>query len=406
MFGISLSGLNCSQKYLDVTSNNIANANSIGFKRSRAEFADIYSMGVFSNHKTAVGLGATCATVAQQFVQGSLSGDTGNNLDMAIQGGGFFVLSPEANESAATSAQSRTYTRAGAFETNKDGFVVTPQGDYLQVWDVNEENRAASLDITSTHALKIPSDTGAPRQSTELGIKLNLPANATAKTVTGFDPSNSATYNCSTSQTLNDSLGGTHTLTYYFVKNGSLTEADGKTSNNTTLWTAFTYVDGKPVDIADLKTDDPSTPAAPVTVLDADGKPDTCPSGDKDNPVIVTIDDANSSINGTTLHGFQMIFDASGTRTTLYPQALYLANLKNTYPVDTDRGEYSLNYVLGTGQTDQQVHLTMTSTQYGSSAFTVNESPTNDGYSTGLLINCSVDSDGVVQAEYSNGRNV
>ena len=91
MFGISLSGIKNSQKYLDVTSNNIANANTIGFKKSRAEFADLYSASVFQNHKTSVGMGSQNVSVSQQFVQGNLSGDTGNNLDMAIQGNGFYL---------------------------------------------------------------------------------------------------------------------------------------------------------------------------------------------------------------------------------------------------------------------------------------------------------------------------
>lgn len=98
MFNTSISGLNGSQKYLDTTSNNIANANSYGFKKSRAEFADLYANTVFTSTKTATGMGVTTTTVAQQFSQGSLTGDTGNNLDMAISGNGFFVLSNEAND--------------------------------------------------------------------------------------------------------------------------------------------------------------------------------------------------------------------------------------------------------------------------------------------------------------------
>ncbi|MBQ1873160.1 MAG: flagellar hook-basal body complex protein [Succinivibrionaceae bacterium] len=71
-FNTALSGLNASQKHLDVTANNIANVNTIGFKCSRAEFADVYSQSIFSNAKTTVGNGVTTATVAQQFHQGSI----------------------------------------------------------------------------------------------------------------------------------------------------------------------------------------------------------------------------------------------------------------------------------------------------------------------------------------------
>ena len=138
MFGISVSGIKNSQKHIDVTSNNISNTNSYGFKKSRAEFADVYANSVFTNSKTNSGMGVQNTVVSQQFVQGALSGDTGNPLDMAIQGNGFFVL-----EGPGSNAQ--TFTRNGAFQINKEGFVVTAMGDYLQGWDVNPDGTTTSL---------------------------------------------------------------------------------------------------------------------------------------------------------------------------------------------------------------------------------------------------------------------
>ena len=88
-FNISLSGLNAAQKDLDVTGNNIANASTIGFKQSRAEFADVFSNSVFANTKTQVGSGVNTAAVSQQFTQGALQ-STNNSLDLAIKGDGFF----------------------------------------------------------------------------------------------------------------------------------------------------------------------------------------------------------------------------------------------------------------------------------------------------------------------------
>lgn len=168
MFNTSITGINGSQKYLDTTSNNIANANSYGFKKSRAEFADLYTNSVFTSSKTATGMGTNTTTVAQQFAQGSLSGDTGNNLDMAISGNGFFVLANEANDTATANNGDRTYTRNGAFELNPNGYVVTAMGDYLQGYPVDQDGNVSNLDITSTKAIRIPSDTGAPRASSKL----------------------------------------------------------------------------------------------------------------------------------------------------------------------------------------------------------------------------------------------
>lgn len=402
MFGISISGVRNSQKYLDVTSNNIANANTIGFKRSRAEFADVYSSSVFTNSKTAVGMGSQATSVSQQFVQGNLSGDTGNNLDMAIQGNGFFVLSNQNNAPGGTNVSGdRTYTRAGAFQINNQGYIVTAQGDYLQGWDVNDNGDAAALDINSTHSIHIPEDTGAPRASSNIGIGVNLPASkdCVAEPVNGgfavdenyngvtgweswnvaFDPEDSDTYTCSTSQTIHDSLGGAHTLTYYMMK---MTEND----DNTTTWNVITYLDGEPVDVAN-----------------ANGQ----------NPVRMVVNDDNSSIDGTTFYGFQMTFGPDGQMQEMVPSALFLSN-GGVYASPRDPGETltahynsdgSLHSAMGGGvDPTQDVHLDFEATQYGSSSFTVNISPTNDGYSTGILVGVTVSEDGILQAEYTNGQ--
>ena len=122
-FNIGLSGLYAANKQLDVTGNNIANVNTTGFKSSRAEFADVYAganrLGVGKNQ---IGNGVRLAAVSQQFTQGDIN-NTGNVLDMGIQGQGFFILNDNG---------SKMYTRAGAFQTNKDNFVVTADGMRLQ----------------------------------------------------------------------------------------------------------------------------------------------------------------------------------------------------------------------------------------------------------------------------------
>ncbi len=110
-FNIALSGLAASQKDLDVTANNIANVKTIGFKQSRAEFADVYASSIFSNNRTKTGDGALTSMVAQQFSQGTLD-FTENSLDMAIKGNGFFTTAPS------KSSQDLSYTRAGNFKLN------------------------------------------------------------------------------------------------------------------------------------------------------------------------------------------------------------------------------------------------------------------------------------------------
>lgn len=108
-FNIGLSGLYAANKQLDVTGNNIANVATTGFKSSRAEFADVYSATKLGSGSKVIGNGVRLANVSQQFNQGDVN-NTGNVLDMGIQGQGFFVLSNNG---------SLTYTRAGTFKTDK-----------------------------------------------------------------------------------------------------------------------------------------------------------------------------------------------------------------------------------------------------------------------------------------------
>lgn len=237
-FNISLSGLNAAQKDLDVTGNNIANASTIGFKQSRAEFADVFSNSVFANTKTQVGSGVNTSAVSQQFAQGALQ-STSNSLDLAIKGDGFFVLSP-----SATSLE-RTYTRAGAMQVNDAGYVTNSNGDYLQVYQVNTDGTPKAVSLDSTTALQIPTVAGQPKPTTTVTAGLNLPASASVNTFT-FDPSDSTTYNASTSAVIYDSLGQSHTMTQYYVKTA--------TSATDSTWRAYLYVDGTAADVADPVT--------------------------------------------------------------------------------------------------------------------------------------------------------
>lgn len=113
-FNTALSGLKAAAADLGVISNNIANASTNGFKQSRAEFADVYAVSSSGTSSNAIGSGVRLAAVSQQFTQGTIS-YTDNNLDLAINGDGFFVLEDNG---------SRLYSRAGSFQVDRDGYVV------------------------------------------------------------------------------------------------------------------------------------------------------------------------------------------------------------------------------------------------------------------------------------------
>jgi flagellar hook protein FlgE len=218
-FQIALSGLNAASTDLQITSNNIANANTTGFKSSRGEFAD-----VFSGDSVGIGNGVRLTEVRQEFTQGNVD-ITARQLDLAISGNGFFITNDNG---------SLYYSRVGAFGLDATGVVQNAEGERLQIYapvpGTGGFNQGALTDLV------IAADTAPPEASTLVDMNLNLPANATPPTVAPFDPADPLTYNHSTSTVLFDSLGVSHTATYFFTKT-----AGG--------WEVNQTVDGNPVGV-------------------------------------------------------------------------------------------------------------------------------------------------------------
>lgn len=169
-FTTALSGLNAASNNLAVTGNNIANANTTGFKRSRSEFADVYatSLGGVSNIQP--GAGVRVANVAQQFNQGVLS-FTENNLDLAISGEGFFTLAKSPTE-----VNDLSYTRAGEFKLDKDGYVVNNQGNALLVYRANGPKVSDGFSVGQTEPVQINTLTGLPKVTDTINLAVNLDA--------------------------------------------------------------------------------------------------------------------------------------------------------------------------------------------------------------------------------------
>ncbi|MDO7710769.1 MAG: flagellar hook protein FlgE [Pseudomonadota bacterium] len=171
-FSTALSGLNAATADLNVKSNNIANVNTTGFKSSRAEFGDVFAVSAFgTSSKTAIGSGVVLSNVAQQFNQGNLE-FTDNSLDLAISGEGFFAMAPTQDSGEIT------YTRAGAFGINKDGYVVNSEGSFLRTFPVDANGTISATSMSAAKPLQLPASQGAPEPTTELKIATNLPSNA------------------------------------------------------------------------------------------------------------------------------------------------------------------------------------------------------------------------------------
>jgi len=217
-FEIALSGLNAAAKDLQVTGNNIANANTTGFKASRAEFGDVYANSIFSVSKIQAGAGVSTASVAQQFDQGSIS-STNNSLDLAIAGAGFFSMSADPTASSPDS-----YTRSGEFKLNSEGFVVNNAGEHLMSFAPNGETLAEGFTQGVFSPLRINSTQGAPVATTEIVTNVNLDSQETVPPAhtagfAGIDPNDPDTYNHLSSVTIFDSQGDAHIASTYFVSN-------------------------------------------------------------------------------------------------------------------------------------------------------------------------------------------
>jgi flagellar hook protein FlgE len=221
-FNVALTGLNAANSDLSVTANNLANVSTVGFKGSRAEFADLFASTQFGVSSTAVGNGAAISEVAQQFAQGDVE-TTGNNLDLAISGNGFFTTS---NNGALE------YTRDGEFQVNANGDVTTATGANLQVYPPLANGGFNTGGLAN---LSLNTGESAPNATTSASITANLPANAAPPADATFSPADANSYTNTTSLTVYDSLGAAHTASLYFIKGAANT------------WNAQVYVDGNAV---------------------------------------------------------------------------------------------------------------------------------------------------------------
>lgn len=230
-FRIALSGLAAAQASLDVTANNIANANTNGFKLSRAEFTDVYATAFGSIGSLDTGAGVKLASVSALFTQGNID-FTGNALDLAVNGEGFFTLSDQG---------SNVYSRAGAFRVDRDGYVVNVTGQRLQAYPALN-SQGTNFSTASLGDLQLIASTTPPQPTTNADISLNLDAGSPQLGAGAIDPTDPTTFSYSTSVVTYDSLGQSHTTALYFRKIDTATRSwdvravtDGDVAQTTTV---------------------------------------------------------------------------------------------------------------------------------------------------------------------------
>lgn len=396
-FNIGLSGLRAATSDLNVTGNNIANAGTAGFKQSRAEFADLYASSMLSSGSNPIGSGVLLSDVSQLFSQGNIN-YTQNSLDLAIQGSGFFRTSNNGDIS---------YTRAGYFGTDREGFIVNNFGHNLQGYGVDANGNLQNGIIGN---LKVETASQAPRSTSTITQPFNLnsteavpvlrqsaydgayqtafngsllpgnpnptpaeiaaataaatPAELAAANAAGatagataanasFNPSDPTSYNRSTSVNIYDAQGNAHSFTQYFVKTGA---------NN---WDVKILVDGRnPLDPTSTQ------PLSAAVSFDAAGKLQTI--------------NQNGLSTGLSLNP-----DGTISMNGWVPAA----------PTNAEGTTWAAN---GSAASDAVKFDFRGSSQYNST-FSVAK-VVQDGYSTGELSGLEIDETGVLFARYTNGQ--
>jgi|SRR5690554_313233 len=238
-FNTALSGIRAANTDLKVTGNNIANASTTGFKNSRAEFGDVYASSLIGSGSSAPGSGVNLQKIRQQFSQGNLN-FTENQLDLAINGAGMFIVSDQGD---------MLYGRDGTFGLDKDGYIVNNTGSNLQGFVADgQENVGGTLEN-----LRVQVENQAPNTTTEINTSFNLDSrqkvldpNLPPDPVAYFDHEDASTYNHATSVKVYDSLGNPHTLSQYFVKVHDEDNPPMAPSTNVNVWNVHYRIDGQP----------------------------------------------------------------------------------------------------------------------------------------------------------------
>lgn len=346
MFNIGLSGLKTTQKALEVTSHNIANSGTAGFKSGSAEFASVYNGGQRG--------GVDVSDIKENFTREGGVVNTGSALDLAITGKGFFVVAENGR---------MAYTQAGRFDLDKDQNIVNSSGNRLQGYGVDADGNLVPGVLTD---LKIEAANIPAQASTEVAFSLNLSSASDVIPVpVQFDPKNGSSYNYSQSTEVFDSLGNSHTLTQYFNHLGG------------NVWDVTYYMNGNPLPAGSFSGSNGAPTLNPTMALDVNG-----------NPV------ATESV--------RMTFGTDGQLRPVTDGATGV-----TPPDDNNTDPYNVReVVLAFAPTDAEpmsIRLDLAKTTQFGSGFNIYKNDPN-GYTAGEFAGVAIAETGEVFATFTNGE--
>lgn len=379
-----VSGLNTNGQAMSVIGNNLANTNTIGFKSSRTVFADLLSGSINgSGGQSQVGRGVGMSKVDQVFSQGTFE-STESNLDVAIEGEGFFILKEPGDSTS-------YFSRAGSFRFDQNGYLVNPEGLRVQgkQFDTNgvlEAGDATAIQVESSGLVQ-------GNVTSTLQLTTNLDSTEPIISVP-FDYTNPDSYNYSSSVQVFDTLGNPQLLTTYFTKMADNTwsaswSAEAADSSGAIMSGTFADPLSFTADgiLQNASTDPPTNTTATIgsaagTDLPA-GTTVTLP-----DTTVVTLPDATV----TTLPAGSTLADG-----TVLPEG--------TVGTQTDGSVHfqpsgTFNWNNGTAPTD--IVITFDTTQFNSESVVISQN--QNGYGAGNLTGITIDPEGKVIASYSNGE--
>ncbi len=396
-----ISGLSTNGNAMSVIGDNIANVNTIGYKSSRTTFQDVLAQSVATASGTSqIGRGAALSTIDTLFQQGSFE-STSNATDLAIGGNGFFIVSPQGEET-------KYYTRAGQFRFDADGYFINPEGYVGQGWSLDDSGN----DVGTLQPIRLSAFTSPPEPTNAVTAITNLNSQDTSNVASLFnsawdannatEPIGDAQYGYQTSIRVYDSLGRSHDVTVYYDKALGSEYDDGANANIENTWeylmtcnpaddlrTAFATADARGVlmrGTLSFNATSGSLESQTSFVWDGLGDPDVDGSW---IPATTFSADGYPEVNAEFVANVpQTIASEFGSRSTT---SAWVGGAANVGAIAADG--------LPTSSWEPQA---LTSTQYASSSTTIYQ--TQDGYGTGFLENISVGTDGIMVGHYSNGQ--
>ena len=361
-----VSGMQNHQTKMDVVGNNIANVNTNGFKKGRADFQDMISQQlsgaaaptteVGGVNPKEVGLGVQTAAIHTIFTQGNLQ-STGVSTDIAIQGNGFFVLQ---------NGEKTYFTRNGAFSVDKDGTLVNPANGYrVQGWMARELNGEMIVQTAASPTdLTIPVGSKDPAKATlNVNYACNLNKNTPEIPEEGATPADIAKGTWATEQKIYDSFGNEHILSISFTR----------VVGDPNSWRATVQVDPENAEFTQTR----------VGLQTTDGQT---------NEFIVNFDNMGTlrSVTDSATNG-------SNEAGAIVLQASFAVPDANP---DEDGNPYRQTFNINLGEIGSMRNtVTQSASQSSTKAFS------QDGYTLGYLDNFKIDSSGIITGVYSNGTN-